>query len=423
MKQTIKEATLLKIIDNVDTPCFVYNQDLIEEKVSDYHKNFLSDKFKTELIYASKAFQCDALIQLLQNNDFSIDTVSYGEIFHVLKNNFPPSKIYFHGNNKTDKEINYALENKIGHFIIDNENELDRIIKCANLLKRGTNIIIRVNPGIDAHTHSFISTALVDSKFGIHINEIDKIVNLIKKISNCEYLNFEGFHSHIGSNIKEMNPYYKQIDVIINLIKVMKCQGIETKVLDIGGGYYAKYNDEDSDSSVSNYAKLIIQYTETVLFKKNIKIDKVCIEPGRSIVAEAGITLYTVGDIKQTKNKTYAFIDGGMTDNLRVALYQANYTCDVLGKEDDDKTNVYTIAGHCCESSDILIEEIHLPKLNSGDVLIFYTTGAYGYSMSNHYNKHELPPVVFVKDDKARIVIKREPIEDLVRLEVNEPIE
>ena len=405
------------------TPLYVYDEGKLEEQLNTYHTFFQSDLFDTEIIYASKSFSCTAMLQLLKKYGIALDVVSGGELFLAKKAELPMEQIYFHGNNKTQEELVLALEYGCGTVVIDNPMECDRLVLLADSLGKKVSAVIRLNPGITAHTHQYILTGDMDSKFGVSIQNEALILDMIHKINSSESVRFSGFHAHIGSQIFDMRAYDTLIERMMKFVKKLETSHqIEVECLDFGGGFGIRYTDEDEPKAISEICTSLIKKCETEMKERQIRLKKIMIEPGRSIAAEAGYTLYTVGDQKKTPNKSYLFVDGGMTDNIRVALYQAKYECDLANKMDQKKNSYYTIAGKCCESGDILIENAALPEAETGDLIVVYGTGAYGYSMSSNYNRLNKPPVVFVKEGKARMVIKRESYSDQLRLETNEEV-
>lgn len=405
------------------TPLFVYDEAELEKRMQDYKSSFRSELFAAEVIYASKAFTCKALLDMLKRFGFGLDVVSGGELYLAKKEGFPMEQIYFHGNNKTDEELELALTLGCGTVVIDGVMECRRLVGMAEKMKKQVNAMIRINPGIAAHTHKYIVTGDLDSKFGVTLREEDILTEMAGMIASCSFVNLAGLHVHIGSQIFDLRAYDALIERMMKLIKNLKTKHmIEIRQLDLGGGFGVYYTEEDEPNAVGEVCSRIIEKCETELKNNGISLDKIMIEPGRSIVAEAGCTLYSVGFLKETPNKSYLFIDGGMTDNIRVALYDARYECDLANKMDREKTKKYTVAGKCCESGDILIENAALPEAETGDLLVVYGTGAYGYSMASNYNRLGKPAVVFARDGKARIVIKRENYNDLIRLETDEEV-
>ena len=343
----------------------------------------------------------------------SLDTVSIGEIYTAINVGFDLNKIYFHGNNKSYDDLVFALNNNVGTIVVDNYMELLLLDEIAKSLNKVQKIMIRLNLGIEAHTHKYIVTSHVDSKFGVLYNS-DDYKNMINFINNSNNIKLIGFHSHIGSQIFELDAYKAEIEKLIRISKEFSYP-LE---LNLGGGFGAFYTNEDKPIPLDEVAKFLVKTTDEVLNKENAKIAKLLIEPGRSIVAEAGTTLYTIGFTKKTPNKEYYFIDGGMTDNIRPALYQAKYDAFIVGKENDERSHTVTIAGKCCESGDLIIEDYKLPPATSGDLLVTKTTGAYGYAMSSNYNKALTPAVVFVDEDNDYLVVKRQSLKELIEREI-----
>lgn len=401
---------------NFQTPLYVMDQDLIEENISIFRENFVSSKFDTEVVYASKAFLCVAMAQLINKNNISIDVVSGGELYTAIKAKFPMEKLYFHGNNKTIKELEFAVESKIGTIIIDNPLELNRLEKICIEKNQEINVLLRVNPGIDAHTHEYIQTSKFSSKFGESIFD-EKIYDIIKDIMCRKNINLLGFHCHIGSQIFDEKPFFSAIDTMFKFAKDVETNtGLEVKMINLGGGFGIYYSEEDTPISLKDFVVRMVKDLEAKKEEYGLNVKKINIEPGRSIVANSGTTLYTVGGVKDTySGKKYIFIDGGMTDNIRTALYQAKYEGVIATKMKDELSLCATVAGKCCESGDVIIHDGNFANAEDGDILAVFTTGAYNYSMSSNYNRIGRPAVVFVKDGKAKLVVKRETYEDLIK--------
>lgn len=395
------------------TPLYLYDVNLIENIIMQYKNNFKSNMFDTEILYASKAFSIKEMIRIIKNSMMSLDVVSMGELLTAKAVSFPFDKIYFHGNNKSEAELSYAIENGIGTIVVDNFMELELLNAICLKKNKKIKILIRLNVGVEAHTHKFIVTANIDSKFGVLFNS-KEYLEMINYINNNYNLKLEGFHSHIGSQIFDLEAYDAAISKLFEVAETFSYP----LTINLGGGFGVKYTDADKPIPYNIVAKHLIELVETKIKETNVSIAKLCIEPGRSIVAEAGQTLYTIGYIKQTPNKLYYFVDGGMTDNIRPALYQAVYSCDIVGKENVFKNKIVTIAGKCCESGDIIIENTVLPEATRGDLLVTYSTGAYGYSMSSNYNKNLTPGVVFIKDNKEKLVVRRQTYEELLEREI-----
>ena len=381
--------------------------------------NFSSDKFDTEVVYASKAFSSVALFKLLAAQGIGFDVVSGGELYCAMKAGVGMDKVYFHGNNKSDQEIEMALDAGIGYFVIDNVMECNRLVGLAEKRKRSTKVLLRINPGISAHTHEYIMTSKPDSKFGIYIENKEHIYNVIDTLKESPYIRLAGFHSHIGSQIIDAESFEKALGTMIEFLAEMKrSKGLDNLELSIGGGFGIKYVAEDDPVPLGQMCANLVRYAEEALKKSGVTISKLITEPGRAMVGEAGYTIYTIGDMKKSGDKNYIFVDGGMSDNIRHALYDAEYTCVLPEKFSKEPQISYCIAGKNCESGDILIADIMLPEAETGDLLTIYSTGAYGYSMASNYNRLGRPAVVFARDGKARLIIKRETYEDQYRLEV-----
>ena len=395
------------------TPLYIYDAAMLKNNMKLFKENLKSNQFETEVLFASKAFNVREMVRVVDEMGLSLDCVSVGEFYTALTVGFDPKKVYFHGNNKTPEDLNFIINHNVGVIVVDNLMELVAIDMITKKLNKDVDIIIRLNVGVSAHTHKFIVTAHVDSKFGVGYNSED-YKSMFDVINRSEHIKFKGFHSHIGSQIFDLKAFDAAIDKLVSYCKDFK----EPLILNIGGGFGVHYTDEDQPIPFNLVSKNLIETCENALKNNNVKIKKLCIEPGRSIVAEAGYTLYTIGFMKKTPNKEYYFIDGGMTDNIRPALYQAKYSCDIVDKENAKKDHLVTIAGKCCESGDLIIEDYYLPEANPGDLLITYTTGAYGYSMSSNYNKALTPAVVFVENGKSKLVVRRMTLDELIEREV-----
>ena len=398
------------------TPLYIMDQELIEENMRKYKENFRSEKFKTQIVYASKAFLAKAMCQLVERYDMDIDAVSGGELYTIKASGIDMQRVHMHGNNKSIDELEMCVEYGIGSIIIDNELEIDNLSEVCKRKEKKIKALLRINIGIDAHTHEYIKTSKHSSKFGESIFD-EKIVDIVEKIVKDKNIEFLGFHCHIGSQIFDTKAFYEGIEtMILETKRISKLLGVKIPEINLGGGFGVYYTENDVEVDIENFMRSMIEHLEESLEKYNLDIEKVSIEPGRSIVGNAGSTLYTVGGVKQTYGGIkYMFIDGGMTDNIRPALYQAEYEATIANRLDGEEKEVVTVAGKCCESGDLIIKEKTLPKAERGDLLLVSTTGAYGYSMSSNYNKIVRPAVVFVKNGKCSLAIRRESFEDLVK--------
>lgn len=414
-KLTIGGCDATALAEKFGTPLYVFDADCAVGTAKSYVDVLKREYPDSTVCYASKAFCCTGIYSLLSPLGLGADVVSGGELYTALKGGMSASKIYFHGNNKTEKEIAYAIECGIECFVVDSERELALIDKHA---AKPQNVLVRVNPGVEAHTHRFIQTTLTDSKFGFSIAD-GTAEKIILSILNYKNIRFAGIACHIGSQIFEPQSFELAVDKMSDFIVRLNSLGIAVERLDLGGGYGIHYIEQDKPLTPEQYMTNTVKYLKAAIARRNIKAPHLIVEPGRSIVGEAGITLYTVGAIKNIKNvKTYAAVDGGMFENPRVSLYDAQYTAVVCDRADAAATSVYSIAGKCCESGDVLINDIKLPELKSGDVLAVLSTGAYHYSMASNYNRNPVPPVIAVKNGRADYMVRPQTYEDMARNDV-----
>ena len=416
-------ADCVELAKQFGTPLYVFDEEYIRSMMRVY-KQAIERCYEGngQVLYASKAFSCKAIYRIADEENIGIDVVSGGELFTAIQAGFPAEKIYMHGNNKLDYEIGEALDYGIGCIVADAYSEIDKIDSEAK--KRGIKqtILLRINPGVEAHTHAFVQTATTDSKFGFSIADgtAERVTAYALQKENVV---LKGYHCHIGSQIFEKESFALAVDKCINFAAEMRDkQNFTLSTLNLGGGYGIWYTDEDRKLSVDGYA----EYVETMLTalkakaaEHNFPLPYILIEPGRSIVGEAGITLYTVGAIKEIPGvKKYLAVDGGMFDNPRYALYEAKYTPVLANRALEASTELVSIAGKCCESGDLIAENVCLPKAESGDILAILSTGAYNYSMAMNYNRNKIPPCVLVKDGVAEYIVKPQTYNDLVRNDV-----
>ena len=414
----ISNTSVRTLASECSTPLYIYDLPALKQRMAEFKDHFVSNTLKTHVIYASKAFSCLAMNQLVNQFGFSLDVVSGGELYTALQSNFDLSRIYFHGNNKSDDELNMAIELGVGTIVVDNLMEAKRLVQLCKCPKHKIHVLLRVNPGIEAHTHKYIQTAFIDSKFGISTLNTDEIKAVIDTIQTNSNLQFDGFHAHIGSQIFELEAFKAEIEKICQFVQEFQNQTqIQVRTLDFGGGFGVRYTDEDQPVEIALVCKTIVSEAEKQIAAYELSVEEICIEPGRSIIAEAGYQLYTIGDLKQTPNRNYIFVDGGMTDNIRPVLYQANYDFDIATNADAPKTKTVCIAGKCCESGDLLAENTLVQPYQTNDLLLVSSTGAYGYSMASNYNKLAIPSVVFVDHGKIIPIIKRQTYQDLIQRE------
>jgi diaminopimelate decarboxylase len=402
------------------TPLYIYDVELIRERARGFKDTFENLGIKAQVAYASKAFSSVAVFQLMNEEGLSLDVVSGGELFTAMKAGFPSERIHFHGNNKSEEELRMALEHKIGCVVVDNFYELQLLEAVCIDMGQSMDILLRVTPGIEAHTHDYILTGQEDSKFGFGLENGQTEEALVRAVKSA-HLNVLGLHCHIGSQIFETTGFVLAASKIIGKLADWKDNyGYTAEVLNLGGGFGIRYTAEDDPIPASQYVEEIITEVRKKAEEFNLDMPEIWIEPGRSLVGDAGTTLYSVGSSKEVPNiRKYLAVDGGMSDNIRPALYEAKYEAILANKAGQPIQETVSIAGKCCESGDMLIWDLPLPESAQGDILAVFCTGAYGYSMANNYNRIPRPPVVFVENGEAKLVVRRESFEDLVKLDLS----
>ncbi|WP_094546623.1 diaminopimelate decarboxylase [Petroclostridium xylanilyticum] len=402
------------------TPLYIMDEGLIR-KYCKIYKNSMDKYYDGNglVLYASKAFCTLYMCKIAEQEGLGLDVVSGGELYTALKAKFPVEKIYFHGNNKTYDELQLAVENNVGRIVVDNTFELEILNEIAAKMNKKVKILFRIKPGIDAHTHDFIRTGQIDSKFGVALEtgEALDIVEHALRLANVEVI---GLHCHIGSQIFDLAPFELAAKVMMNFIGDLKDKfGLEIKELNLGGGYGIKYIPEHDPIEYDSYIEAVSKVVKQVARERGVQLPFILMEPGRSIVGPAGITVYTVGAVKRIPNvRKYVSVDGGMADNPRYILYQSPYDAVLANNPTAEKVEPVTIAGKCCESGDLLIKDIMMPPIKPGDYLAVLATGAYNYSMASNYNRIPRPPVVMVHDGKAKLIVKRETYEDIVQNDI-----
>ncbi len=417
---TIGGCDTVKLAKKYGTPLYIMDESKIRESCRKYKEAF--EKYYDgmgKVIYASKALNCKEICKIIAQEGLGIDVVSGGELYTALKSGFPAKNIHFHGNNKTLDELKMSLENNVGRIVVDNLYELENINKLAEKMKKKVSISMRIKPGVDAHTHDFIKTGQIDSKFGFAL-ENDEAINAVKTACYYDNIELEELHCHIGSQIFEIEPFLLATEVMLDFMaKIKKELNLEIKYLNLGGGFGIKYTCKDNTIDYEDYIREISKFVKNKIEKNGLKRPVLCIEPGRSIVGEAGITLYTVGSIKDIPNvRTYVSVDGGMCDNPRYALYGADYYAVIANKALKSADKLVTIAGKCCESGDLIQENINIQNPQEGDILAVLSTGAYNYSMSSNYNRIPRPPILMVKDGVERVIVKRETYDDIIKNDI-----
>lgn len=397
----------IELVEKYGSPLYVIDEHTLRSICKDY-KNAFKNYPKVNMMYASKALCTIATSQIISSEGFGFDVVSAGEIYTVYKAGVDMSKVLFNGNNKSADELELAIKLGVGRISVDNFYELELLDNIAKSQNKFVDILLRITPGIECHTHEYIQTGHLDSKFGFDLTQIDNAIDLIRnKYSN---LKLHGLHAHIGSQIFETSIYGDEIEILVKEIARLGLNEIN-----IGGGIGVKYTKDDCPPSIYTVANIVIEKLKECIEKYNIEPPALFIEPGRSIISTSGVTLYTIGSSKQVpKGRTYIAVDGGMSDNIRPSMYQALYTAEIANKPNAEPDKTVTVAGRFCESGDILINDIKLPNPQAGDVLCVYNTGAYNYSMASNYNRVQKPAMVLVNNSQSDIIVTRETLDDLI---------
>ncbi|HTG70186.1 MAG TPA: diaminopimelate decarboxylase [Candidatus Udaeobacter sp.] len=397
------------------TPLYIVDEALVRQRASEYVEAFKASGLRFQVAYASKAFSVMAMCAIAEQEGLSLDVVSDGELYTAMQAGFPAERIHFHGNNKTPEEINMALDAGIGCFVVDNFSELQLLNALAGDKGKKVNILLRITPGVEAHTHDYISTGQQDSKFGFDLGN-GAAKQAIQEALALPNLVILGVHSHIGSQIFEVEGFRMAVDKVADFAVAIRNElDLTFKVINLGGGFGIRYVEGDTPLPISEYVAAITGAIITNFTKAEFPLPEIWVEPGRSMVGDAGTTLYTVGTSKHIPGvRKYIAVDGGMTDNPRPALYQSKYEAVLANRANDPAEETVSIAGKCCESGDMLIWDLELPKAEKGDLLAVFCTGAYNYAMASNYNRIRRPAVVFVKDGQADLAVKRESLENIV---------
>lgn len=417
---TIGGCDTVDLAARYGTPLYVMDETAIRTALRQYKESI--DRYYPNggmVAYASKACSFKEMYRLVHQESCGADVVSGGELYTALQAGIPAEKLYFHGNAKTDAELRMALECGVGRIVVDNQSELARLSEMAAEMGKSAQIYLRITPGVDAHTHSFVRTGQIDSKFGVTLENGDAL-KAVGTALNTPNVELKGLHCHIGSQIFEHDPFIYTAQVMLGFMaQIRDTYGVVLPELDLGGGFGIRYKESDEPLAMGEYMRLVSQAALEYAEKLNLPFPYLVIEPGRSVVAPAGITLYTVEHVKHIPDvRTYVSVDGGMADNPRYILYQAPYTVMAANRANEPATETVTVAGRCCESGDMIQEGVSLPACKRGDILAVLATGAYNYSMSSHYNRLPKPAVVMVKEGTSRVVVKAETYEDLCRNDV-----
>lgn len=394
------------------TPLYVVSEDEIERRIRRIRACFDERWERCTTFFAAKSFLTRDMLRLLVREGLGLDVVSGGELFLAREMGFPPERIAFHGNSKTEAEIAAGLDYGVGKFVCDSVDEIAYIDAMARRRHTATDILIRVTPGVDSHTHSYMATAGTDCKFGVPIPDLERAVSLCLSMTGVR---LRGLHFHVGSQLQENTSHLLATDILLGLIHSLRERtGFTTEILDLGGGFGVPYTEKDAPQPVEAFVVPMVERVRTFCAENDIPRPALVIEPGRWIVAEAGITLYTVGSVKETpEGRTFVGVDGGFPDNPRPALYQAEYRAVLADRPDAPAKRRTTIAGKCCESGDIVIRDIAFPEARRGDTVAVLATGAYHHSMANNYNKHPIPAVVAVRDGVPRLSVRRQTCEEM----------
>lgn len=413
---TIGGVKTSQLVQQYGTPLFVYDVALIRERAQGFVETFKELGVEAQVAYASKAFACVAMYQLAVQENMSVDVVSGGELFTALQAGVPAARIHFHGNNKSVEEINMAFDAGIGCIVVDNFYEIELIEQIGAQKGKTMDVLLRVTPGVEAHTHEFITTGQADSKFGFDLNN-GQADEAFKAVQAKEHISLLGLHCHIGSQIFETEGFSLAAGKLMNKLGAWRDEtGFTPAVLNLGGGFGIRYTAEDTPLEPKQYVADMIKVVKEEAAKLNLDVPQIWIEPGRSLVGDAGTSLYTIGSHKEVPGvREYIAVDGGMSDNIRPALYDAKYEAIIANKANEAADYTYTVAGKLCESGDKLIVDAALQKAEAGDTLAMFCTGAYGYSMASNYNRVPRPAVVFVEKGQHQLAVRRESYEDLVQ--------
>lgn len=411
----IDGCDVVDLVAEYGTPLMIYEEKTIRDQCRRFMAAFRARTDDFEVIYASKAFCTLAVCQLVEEEGLSIDVSSGGEYHTALKAGFPTERMFYHGNNKTPQELEYALDHGVGFVVVDSFSELANLEEMAAARGASQKILLRITPGIEAHTHSYIQTGQLDSKFGFGLTE-GHAAEAVRRALEAPHLELVGLHAHIGSQIFELEGFRKAIAILVDLIKDTHDRyGFDCRYLNVGGGLGIRYTDEDTPVTIEEYVEGKVGGVRREMARVGLPVPRVLVEPGRSLVGKAGITAYTVGTIKEIPGiRTYVSVDGGMSDNLRPMLYDAKYEAMIANRAEAPADTVVTVAGKHCESGDVLVKDARIARPQLGDVLVMPATGAYCYSMASNYNGNPRPAVVLVKDGHARVIVERETYDDLV---------
>ena len=417
---TFAGQDVTELAQKYGTPLYLLDEEKIREKCQTY-VNAMRENFgeKYAVLYASKANSFKKIYNIVESEGMCVDVVSIGEIYTALKAGFPLDKAYFHSNNKTDFDVEFAIDNGVGHFVVDNREELEVIDRYAAKKGIKQKILLRLTPGIDTHTYEAVNTGKVDSKFGTAI-ETGQAEEIVKYTLGFKNIDLCGFHCHIGSMVFDSDTFLRGAEIMLQFMAKMKKDfGFETKELNLGGGYGVRYTVNDPTIDIAQNIAQVADFIKSNCNELGLDLPIILMEPGRSIVADAGMTLYTVGTVKRiTGYKNYVSVDGGMSDNPRYALYESEYTLFNAAKANAEATLKCDGVGRCCESGDIIQPDVLLPETERGDILAVCTTGAYNFSMAMNYNRIARPPIVMLNKGDSYVAVRRESLDDIIRNDI-----
>ena len=407
-----------KLAEEYGTPLYVVSENFIRERCREMREDFLQKYENTKAVYASKALQVLEVLRIVASEGLGLDVVSGGELYAALQAGFDPTLIEFHGNAKSEQELREALDAGVGTIVVDNLSELILLDELAGETGKVQSVLLRVTPGVDSHTHEYISTGQLDSKFGFAVEEI--LGGVAEKAQNSPNIDLRGFHYHVGSQLHDNSSHVMATEIILNMLAELKEKiGYEAREINCGGGFGVHYAGDPQRTTVSYFMDPVMEKINAFCEKHGLTRPAVTIEPGRWVTGEAGITIYEVCSVKtNAAGRTYIGVDGGFPDNPRTALYDAKYEVEAVEKHDAPYDQVVTIAGKCCESGDIVAWDVELPELERGDHIAVLCTGAYNHAMASNYNRVPKPGMVIIRDGEARLAVKKETYADMIRLEI-----
>ena len=408
----------LELASQYGTPVYILDEETLRSRCRSFIREFRQRYSATQVCYACKAYINPALARIFQEEGLGLDVVSGGELAIALNVGFPMDQVYFHGNNKTPEELTEAVQQGIGYIVVDSFYELDLLDQIAAAAGKSQDILLRISPGVDPHSHVYTTTGVLDSKFGFSV-QTGHAADAVRQALSVSNLQLRGLHFHLGSPVFELEPYRAATDLVLRFAAQFREEGLDLQDFSPGGGFAIAYTRDQKPPDIGEYAEAIVATMTSTCQELGMALPRLIVEPGRSIVGPAGVALYQVGAIKDIPGvRKYVSVDGGMGDNIRPALYQATYEVVAAGKADQEATEKVTIAGKYCESGDLLASDVMLPELTAGDVIAIPAAGAYCPSMASNYNLNPRPPMVLVKDGQSRLIRRRESYQDMMLCDV-----